>query len=257
MLNDTNQIFQLHELLRLLNLDLNRLKVEMDGGTSLGYDFDIQANEFIKFAELDLGQDTAHGLVNALSNAKRAIDCQVDTFLGCFGLLSRRSFPKKMDLLHEMGRITPRIVNKVINARNYLEHEFKKPNREQVEDTVDIATLFVISLEQELHLFNTDFSFKTIVDGVFDEGHRFADKWLSINYDYNEMNFSLSGIIFDEIPTPESRKAHTVGISMIRPKEIGFIELVKIAINLNKSFHEKDLSLQAIQFINLFNMRKE
>jgi hypothetical protein len=252
MSDDINKIFTPNELIALMDLDLSRVIVERDGSAMLDYEFEIKANEFIKFAELDLQQETTQGLVNALSNAKRAIDCQVDTVLGCFGLLSRRNFPQKMDVLREMGIVTPRIVNKVVKARNYLEHEFKEPEQEQVEDAVDIATLFVISLEQELRNFNTNFLISTIVDGVFDEGRPFADKWLSIEYSDDKKHFSFFGIIFDEVPK-EVRKARKVETAIIRPKEKGFIELMKLAFNLNRSVSEKELKNNAIQFIKLFS----
>lgn len=255
MENDIDQILQPSELLKLMDLDLNRIVVEPDVGSILEYELEIKANEFIKFAELDLQQNTDHGLVNALSNAKRAIDCQVDTILGCFGLLSRRSFPQKLEILHEMGIVTPRIVNKVVKARNYLEHEFKKPENEQVEDAVDIATLFVISLEKAIDYFYIDFSIGTRVDGVYDEGFPFSDKRLVINYDEKNRRFNIRGVIFDEPPTPRSRKAHRIERTIISPKEKGYLELIRLANSLRKSFSEEELTLQAIQLIQLLTTK--
>ena len=46
-----------------------------------------------------------------------------------------------MGLLTEIGVVAPRIVTKVVRARNYLEHEYRKPEKEQVEDAVDVTTL--------------------------------------------------------------------------------------------------------------------
>lgn len=254
MMNDLGIRFKTAELLNQLDLDLSRLKVTWSCQSSLDYQFEIQADEFIRFAELDLQLGTNHGLVNALSNAKRAIDCQVDSVLGCFGLLSRRNFPQKMTALNEMGIVAPRIVNKVVKARNYLEHEFKKPELEQVEDAVDIATLFVISLEQSLRHFTDDFEITSIVEGDYDEGCPLVDKLLFIRYDDEVNQFTLRGLIYDDVPTPDSRKAHYTEQSVIQPKEKGFIELLNLAFSIEKQIPEKDLANKAIKFLQLFRM---
>ncbi len=253
MINNINQNFTPNELLSYIDLDLGRIKVEPDTFFDLYYEFGISANEFIKYAESDLQQGTVHGLVNALSNAKRAIDCQIDTVLGCFGLLSRCNYPKKIEILRKLDIVTPRIVNKVVKARNYLEHEFKQPDLEFVEDAVDIANLFIASLWQATHSFSETFEISTIVAGVFDGNHPFADKSLVITFDTVERHFILSGRIFEEPPTPVSRKAYHIEKAIIHPKEKGFIELIRLALNIGKSLPEKELSLQAIQWIQLIN----
>lgn len=114
--------------------------------------FDITPQEFIKYAEYDLNLKYDHNIVNALSNAKRALDCQLDTILLVLGyyFLSQKkqwSFPKKIELIKELGIIAPRILKKVIKKRNLLEHQFIKPNKDEVEDFLDISMLFVASTE--------------------------------------------------------------------------------------------------------------
>jgi hypothetical protein len=108
--------------------------------------FDISPNEFLKFAESDLIAEYEHHLVNSLSNTKRAIDSQLDSLLIGFGLSEKSKrwrFPKKIEFLDSVGIISPRILNKINRRRNLLEHEYKNPNKEEVEDALDIATLFV------------------------------------------------------------------------------------------------------------------
>ncbi|KKG10630.1 hypothetical protein EO98_17170 [Methanosarcina sp. 2.H.T.1A.6] len=109
-------------------------------------DFDIPPSEFLKFAEFDLIAEYEHHLVNSLSNTKRAIDSQLDSLLIGFGLSEKSKrwrFPKKIEFLNSIGIISPRILNKINRKRNLLEHEYKNPNKEEVEDALDIATLFV------------------------------------------------------------------------------------------------------------------
>ncbi len=108
--------------------------------------FDISPNEFLKFAEYDLTAKYDHHLVNSLSNTKRAIDSQLDFLLIGFGLSERSkkwNFPTKINFLNSVGIISPRILNKINKKRNLLEHEYKNPNKEDVEDALDVAELFV------------------------------------------------------------------------------------------------------------------
>ena len=48
----------------------------------------------------------------------------------------RWGFPKKIEALTRLGILAPRILNKINRTRNLLEHEFTKPNDEQVSDFI-------------------------------------------------------------------------------------------------------------------------
>src|ERR1051325_7929482 len=114
------------QFFKAVNFDWTRLRVDTDGDMSLDHEFDIDAEEFLKFAELDIEGGDERAFVNALSNSKRAIDCQVDKILYCLSLNTKRqNFPSKIELLKEIGIVAPRILRKVISKRNYLEHEYK------------------------------------------------------------------------------------------------------------------------------------
>ena len=155
------------ELVERVDIHLASLFYAYGSGSSLYREYEITPEDFLSFAEKDILQGDVRGLVNGLSNAKRAIDCQVETLLACFGLPSVRSFPKKMDILTEIGVIAPRIVTKVIRARNYLEHEYRQPEKEQVEDAVDVATLFVTALGRSLDNFLDSFDIVNLVEGTY------------------------------------------------------------------------------------------
>lgn len=110
--------------------------------------FDITPKDFLDFAELDLTSDLQHKFVNALSNAKRALDCQVICLLDTLGLFEqaekkRWGLPLKIKALKKTGIIAPRILNKINKTRNLLEHEFTNPNSEQVTDFIDVVALFI------------------------------------------------------------------------------------------------------------------
>lgn len=114
--------------------------------------FDIKPDQFLEFARTDVGENTQRSRVNALSNVKRAIDCRFDAMLFAFGLysISKRedwNFPKKAKVLVEAGVVAPRILTRINKERNKLEHEFKVPSRREVEDSLDVAHLFLSATE--------------------------------------------------------------------------------------------------------------
>ncbi|MBM3149055.1 MAG: hypothetical protein FJ008_07140 [Chloroflexi bacterium] len=112
--------------------------------------YEMDAHELLSFAKQDLEEDSDRGRVNALTNAKRAIECRVDE---CLKSLNFQRFssqhgwhmPYKMQVLQTFGILTPSILKRRITSkRNLLEHEYVRPkNQEEVRDIVEIAELFI------------------------------------------------------------------------------------------------------------------
>ncbi len=145
---------------------LNHPDFQVEGTGFLEYEipFEIKPKDFLDYAEQDLNSNLPHRFVNALSNAKRALECQVVCLLDVFGLQKlagkkRWWFPSKIDALKKVGILAPRILTKINNTRNLLEHEFANPNSEQVNDFIDVVALFLestkIYLENYLNFIET------------------------------------------------------------------------------------------------------
>ena len=127
------------------------------GTGSLNYEMPNKSDIFLDYAENDLASNTEAGNVNALTNAKRAIDCQIEQLIKSLGLKKAKQFPKKIEQIKEIGLLAPRILVKVNQTRNLLEHEFVNPERHQAEDAVDVATLFVKLSNTVFYHFSHDF----------------------------------------------------------------------------------------------------
>lgn len=120
---------------------------ESRGYESVDLPFNILPNEYLTFMEEDLKEDGKRSLVNSLSNAKRSLDCQIDSLLYTFCLYKHASkkninIPKKIDLLNDIGIIAPRILRKINKMRNTMEHDFYCPEKEEVENFADVILLF-------------------------------------------------------------------------------------------------------------------
>jgi hypothetical protein len=114
--------------------------------------YELTAKEFLSFAVEDSKMDTIHGKVNALSNAKRAIDCRIEELLYCYCLHKKSrhdkwDIPTKLQILKRIGILAPQILRKINKLRNRLEHQFEKPSFEKVEDAIDVVQLFIEATE--------------------------------------------------------------------------------------------------------------
>jgi hypothetical protein len=182
----------------------------------------ITPAEYLEFAEKDLRRGGPRGLVNALSNSKRAIDCQIANLLMSVGLGATGNFPSRVEKLQSLGLVAPRILRKIVQLRNALEHDYHKPTIAQVEDAVDIATLFLESM-------------KPFVSG----GAYMSSCWLADHTSENPWPFvKKDGITtWDEKNNPKytfSRgiyvdsdlKSHAVSLAMIHDnRELGEVEI--------------------------------
>jgi hypothetical protein len=162
----------------LAPLPLDPHQVSIVGGFQVNAldDEGIPAHEFLTYAWRDLAQGDNHGLVNALSNAKRAIDQQVNTILRALRQRPHRLvFPEKLKALEECGVTTPGILRRLNRTRNELEHAFSLPERERVEDAVDTAWLFLKATSELAQVSDVEIEFRQRLSGG-------ASPWCVVNF---------------------------------------------------------------------------
>src|SRR5207244_2671714 len=107
----------------------------------------IKPAEYLGFASKDIVGGDRRGAVNGLSNAKRALECQIDSLLLSLDLFTKRmkrqGLPGKLKELQDLGVVAPQILAKINRHRNELEHEYVCPDVETTKDFVDVVSLFV------------------------------------------------------------------------------------------------------------------
>jgi hypothetical protein len=112
----------------------------------------ISAERYLDFAEDDLADGgSERNLVNALTNAKRALHLRMEDVCLGFGFASNggtRSFPRMVEYISSIGVTAPRILNRLNALRNQVEHEYLIPNRSEVETFIDVTSLFVASTQR-------------------------------------------------------------------------------------------------------------
>lgn len=229
------------DLVKSLDLNLNSLEIELDATEeaehSLKFNFEINPEEFLDFAIKDIEKAGKHGLVNALSNAKRAIDCQIDGILMCFGIDPKETgkilkrldvekiddLPTRLHLLQEMGIIGSGIIRKIRQKRNYLEHEYKCPDQQEVEDAVEIAQLFIDASNNILQHF-ADFA-------VYDRSNPKKHKILFTLYDGNKNCLSLTGI-------PDMENDNVYSETRLEGEHIVIAARLAIALRTNRKVEQ-------------------
>lgn len=125
---------------------MSKCAIALGGGAFGMKELSTSPVVFLNLAEDDFERGGLSALINATTNAKRAIVCQLDQLLISFGYQSLRwNVPKKIERLKALGLLAPSLLRKVIDIRNILEHEYATPELEKVEEALDIASLFVMS----------------------------------------------------------------------------------------------------------------
>ena len=208
-------------------LSLNKILENYEWGTIGAYDsddieipFKVKTEDFLVFAKIDMQNDDLHHQINAISNIKRAIECQIDSLLIRFGLFSKSkkkhwTFPEKVEILNEIGIISPEFLRKINRYRNLMEHEYSIPDREKVEDGYDVASLFIKYTEK--FLYNALTKFELSNNG---------NEWCWVKFDYKQGKFTfedgmLGSQIIQEIgqDNPEYLQYVKWFVSMIEKRE--------------------------------------
>ncbi|WP_017510727.1 hypothetical protein [Cupriavidus pauculus] len=112
----------------------------------------VSAEQYLDFATHDLlDGDSDRHLVNALTNAKRALHLRMEDVCVGFGFASYggpRSFPRMVEYISRVGVTAPRILTRLNQLRNQVEHEYLVPGRAEVETFIDVTSLFAASTQR-------------------------------------------------------------------------------------------------------------
>jgi hypothetical protein len=119
--------------------------VELNGSPLIT---DVTAEQYLQYAARDVEEGSARGAMNALGNAKRSLHLTVDSLLNAYGLLARNtraSFPRKLELLDNAGLFSLSILNTLNLERNVMEHEYRVPSTERVQEVIDVGRLLLLA----------------------------------------------------------------------------------------------------------------
>ena len=237
---------ELKDLIRVLGLKKEEVVVDGEpSGRMLRHEFDVSPEEFLLQAERDFEAGGNSRRLNSLTNSKRAIEAQVDEIVFGIGYDPRTiAVKRKWELLKEIGFVTPRILMRVNDTRNKLEHGYESPSEAEVEDALDLATLFIecggrgvgsLSLGnlKECRQGNPEFRFENELSVEFiDNGFRvWAFK-------------STPNALFGQVA---NRREYLVGELLIRPDVPIYKDLLRLGVAVDREIKEKiDLAVRKL-----------
>lgn len=143
------------------------------GGKTLNLpDFDLFARDYLRFAEEGLNNGSNSSLINCVSNLKRAMDCQIDTFFHMINLYKYVSdknlkFDKKLVFIEDIGLFSSRSLRKLNTIRNKMEHLYEVPKIIEIELYFELVHALIKSLEIAISLFewHSELIFEIYEDG--------------------------------------------------------------------------------------------
>lgn len=135
MKNEEYKMEKLVSLEDVLEFILLADDIELDSSSGSDINipiYDITAEEFLEFAENAIAVETKEGLINAVSNLKRALDCEIDLFFESINIKhvfskNNLKFEKKTQFLSDIGLLPVHTINKLNTMRNKMEHDYEVP----------------------------------------------------------------------------------------------------------------------------------
>lgn len=152
----------LDELIDLAKVDFTDLSIGYGDNINLNYSFQVSPEAYLKYAKSDLKIGGGKSLINSLSNAKRSIDCLVESVLKSLNIdpnkipenaikfcdlvldeNEKNIKPKSLKLFCALGLAPSILISEVRTLRNKVEHEYVIPELTDVVKATEVADLLL------------------------------------------------------------------------------------------------------------------
>lgn len=200
---------KIKELQDIFKIKWNKFYICKDCNTSMpGVDFEVTPEEFLNFAKLDYKDDSKKGLVGAVTNAKRAIDCQIDWIINYLGYeylefneekysylfntinelekeeCLNKNYPLKLRFIQALEIAPTSLISEIRTIRNKLEHEYILPSKEKARECIELAELFIDATQNKLfNRFITDYNIQNKYD---DQDIYMREPYYSVRFEPGE-----------------------------------------------------------------------
>jgi hypothetical protein len=178
-------------------------------------EFDYYPMDYLEFAELNLNRyfqavserDKENELIACLSNLKRALDCQIECFLESWNLReecrkNNLGLDKKLSFLAEAGLFSSRTIRRFTEVRNRFEHDFQKPQIQDLESLYDLVQAFVAILQNAM---SSGFQQEVEME-IWDENENVVGDF-SLCYDSGSKSFTAQWKVTTDPPREGSATA--------------------------------------------------
>lgn len=126
------------------------------GGSHLDFpDYELNAYDYLEYAAPLCKERSNSSLISCVGHLKRAVDCQLDTFLYVIGLgqlfsKANLKFEKKLEAVAVAGIFRADVLVNLNRKRNALEHRYSTPDIDDVQVYYELVWAFVEVLESHM-----------------------------------------------------------------------------------------------------------
>ena len=151
------------EVFQTAKIDYTHLVVVGSTDSSnFGCQFPVTPTDYLRYARLDFKEGQQRGLINALSNAKRCIDCLIESVLRSLGIAphnipntaltfcntilhgkEKALVPLNLRLFSALGLAPSFLISEVRLLRNKVEHEYEIPESDDVLKAIEVSELLL------------------------------------------------------------------------------------------------------------------
>ncbi len=165
----------MNDIYKKVKIDWTRFFIETDDcQNDSPIEFEVMPEDYLDFAKNNIRKSDLQNCIDGISNAKRAIECQIDLLISTLGFDykkfdSRNNYPHVKDfikkyykeqqydgltdrlkLLNILGLAPTLLISNIRKLRNLIEHEYKKISYEDVKVAVEVADLFINASNRKL-----------------------------------------------------------------------------------------------------------
>ena len=227
---------ELEELTKSVGIDWTKVNIIEDAGSTLRVKFGISPDQYLEFAYQDFESNDIHGYVNAISNAKRSSECQLDGFFACIGYTTwnekflpqnekdyinkhsdavKKKIPAKLKLLNALDVAPLILITKMRSLRNNVEHQYEIPNRNETVEALEIAQYFNAMIQNVLKGFCEQF----FIENDFEPKRK-----LRFAFDAEKHHFDIYGFV----------EGKDIGNIRVLKGQYNYLELIKLNIAIAK-----------------------
>lgn len=212
--------------------------------------YDITAEEFLDFAKNSITTETKEGTINAVSNLKRALDCEMDLFFESINIKKffdkhNLKFETKSKFLSDIGLFPVYSINKLNKMRNKLEHEYKIPPISDLYTYYELVWNIVKIIDLQLELLYTNGEINmTLYTGKY-------HYYFEIKHEIEHCGFQIKITDWDKRPYPQTKALEIYLKTKENTKE--FINAFKFYLLTIKYYNYGNVNLYKNKVNDLIN----
>ena len=157
------------EFIKACKINLSDSLISSDDAYYLEYVTTLEPVDYLSFAKKDIQCENPRGIINALTNCKRTIDCALYNTISWLGyendgqdnvslsnyinenLTGITDLQFSLKIASSFKLVPIMIVSNVRKLRNVIEHKFEIPDSIETEGSVEISEMFYKSIENRIH----------------------------------------------------------------------------------------------------------